>query len=118
MLVEGAGGWRVPILRDYFVSDLARDFGLPVIVVARNHLGALNHTLLTVESICASGLKCAGVILNNLPDDLLANGEPDPIATTNRAMLEELLAPPGVPVLFEVEPHQQTLDLANCELFL
>ena len=40
VIVEGVGGWRVPIARDYFVSDLARDFNLPVVVVVANRLGA------------------------------------------------------------------------------
>ena len=64
VIVEGVGGWLVPITRDYFVSDLAADFGLPVVVVVANRLGALNHTFLTVESILARGLECAGIILN------------------------------------------------------
>src|SRR5687767_5594426 len=64
VIVEGVGGWRVPIARDYFVSDLARDFALPVVVVVSNRLGAINHTLLTVDAIRAAGLECAGIILN------------------------------------------------------
>ena len=46
------------------VRDWARDLGLPVVVVARAGLGTLNHTLLTVESIRAAGVRCAGVVLN------------------------------------------------------
>jgi dethiobiotin synthetase len=94
VIVEGVGGWRVPITRDYFVSDLARDFGLPVVVVVANRLGALNHALLTVESILAGGLECAGVILNNV-----AAEKSDPATVTNRGILEEIA---GVPILAEV----------------
>jgi dethiobiotin synthetase len=44
VVVEGAGGWLVPIRADYFVSDLAAEMKLPVLVVAQNRLGCLNHT--------------------------------------------------------------------------
>jgi dethiobiotin synthetase len=102
LIVEGVGGWRVPITRDYFVGDLAAEFGLPVAVVVDNRLGALNHTLLTVESIQARGLPCAGLILNRVsPDDDIAT-------TTNRGMLEDLTS---LPILAEIT-HQQTV-LAN-----
>ncbi len=64
--VEGVGGWIVPITADYFSSDLAADLGLPVLVVAHNKLGCLNHILLTVCGIAEAELKCAGVVLNDL----------------------------------------------------
>ncbi len=106
ILVEGVGGWRVPIARDYFVSDLAAEFGLPVAVVVANRLGAINHTLLTIDSIRARGLVCAGVILN----EPAPHGEPSPIAeATNRSVLEELLE---VPILFEVRHGQAGLPIA------
>ncbi len=65
LLVEGAGGLLVPIRRNYFVADLARDLGLPVVIVARLGLGTINHTLLTVRQARAAGLTVAGVILND-----------------------------------------------------
>jgi dethiobiotin synthetase len=65
LLVEGAGGLLVPIRRDYFVADLARELGLPVVIVARLSLGTINHTLLTVRQARAAGLRVAGVILND-----------------------------------------------------
>jgi len=102
VIVEGVGGWMVPIDRDYFVADLAVEFGLPVAVVVRNQLGAINHALLTVRDIERRGLEFAGVILNNV--DL-----PDEVAVTNRAMLEELL---GCPALVEIKPGQTELTLA------
>jgi dethiobiotin synthetase len=96
VVVEGVGGWRVPITREFAVSDLARELALPIVVVAANRLGALNHTLLTVEAIVATGLQCAGVILNQY---LPGPNAPDIASTTNRAALEELLQ---VPILAEV----------------
>ncbi len=65
VVVEGVGGWLVPIDRDYFVSDLAVEMGLPVVVVAMNRLGCLNHTMLSVRSVAAHGLACRGVALNS-----------------------------------------------------
>ncbi len=64
VVVEGAGGWLVPIDAGKSVADLAVYLGLPVAVVAANRLGCLNHTFLTVGAIDASGLDCLGVFLN------------------------------------------------------
>ena len=104
LLVEGVGGWLVPIRRDYFVSDLAVEFGLPVVVVVPNRLGALNHALLTIRAIQSGGQQCAGLILNNAD----AASEEDIAAATNRSMLEDLA---GVPILFEIEKDQRELTL-------
>jgi dethiobiotin synthetase len=103
LLVEGVGGWLVPIRRDYFVSDLAAEFGLPVVVVVPNRLGALNHALLTIRAIQSGGQQCAGLILNNTDA-----AEEDIAAATNRSMLEDLA---GVPILFEIEKDQRELVL-------
>jgi dethiobiotin synthetase len=85
-LVEGVGGWLVPLTVNYFVRDWARELALPVAIVAPATLGMLNHTLLTIESVRASGCELAGVIVNHYSvdvDDLAA-------AVTNPAILEEL----------------------------
>ncbi|MGB9474400.1 MAG: ATP-dependent dethiobiotin synthetase BioD [Candidatus Udaeobacter sp.] len=50
VIVEGVGGWMVPIHRDYFVSDLAVAMKLPVLAVACNRPGCVNHAVLTVQS--------------------------------------------------------------------
>jgi dethiobiotin synthetase len=102
VIVEGVGGWRVPIARDYFVSDLAREFALPVVVVAANRLGAINHTLLTIESIHASGLACAGIILNHV----IPAGS-GLAAVTNRGILEEVAQ---APILAEVQFAPEIAD--------
>jgi dethiobiotin synthetase len=65
VLVEGAGGLLVPIRENYFVADLAKALKLQVVIVARLGLGTINHTLLTVRQANASGLKIAGLILND-----------------------------------------------------
>ena len=64
VIVEGTGGWLVPIRPDYFVSDLAAAMKLPVLVVAQNRLGCLNHAALTVRSVAAYELRCIGLVLS------------------------------------------------------
>jgi dethiobiotin synthetase len=93
VVVEGVGGWLVPIKRDYFVSDLAVAMQLPAVVVALNRLGCLNHTLLTVRSVIASGLPCAGVAWND------ASRHQDAASMTNRDVLSALLDVPLLPGL-------------------
>lgn len=101
IVVEGAGGWEVPIAANYRISDLAKDLGLPVIIVAANRLGALNHILLTVDAIRARGLTCAGIILNQLDDEL------DTAMITNKGVMEDLT---GVPLLEHLIHGQDFLD--------
>ena len=110
VVAEGAGGWAVPILRDFDFADLAAELGWPVLVVAANRLGALNHTLLTVRAIEARGLVCAGVVLNEVTD-----AEPgSPIATaTNRGILETLLACPIWPLGFREAPDAICRDISS-----
>ncbi len=64
MIVEGAGGLLVPLTRRSLVADLARDIGLPMVIVSRPGLGTINHTLLTIEAARRRGLAIAGVVLN------------------------------------------------------
>lgn len=95
VLVEGVGGWMVPIDSDYFVKDLAVEMGLPVLVVAQNRLGCLNHTLLTVRSVQAANLHCAAVVLNS------PSSSTDIAETTNAAVLASILDVPMLPQLGE-----------------
>lgn len=64
VIVEGIGGLMVPLKQDYFVVDLAREIGLPLIVVAKPGLGSINHTMLTVNYALKDGLTVAGIIIN------------------------------------------------------
>lgn len=101
---EGAGGWLVPLTRGKTIADFAAELGWPVVVVVRNKLGALNHALLTLESILARGLLVAGVILND------ADGMGDEATRTNRQVLEEFC---GCPILAEVTRGQTELPQAR-----
>ena len=63
-LIEGAGGWRVPISATELLSDLAIALKLPVILVVGVKLGCINHALLTAQAIQSDGLELAGWIAN------------------------------------------------------
>ncbi len=66
VLVEGAGGLMSPLGEDEYIADLACDFGFPLIVVARNTLGTINHVLQTLIAAATfrDGLEVAGIVLN------------------------------------------------------
>lgn len=100
---EGAGGWLVPIAANRTIADFAVELGWPVIVVVRNKLGALNHALLTLESIRNRDLPLAGIILNDL------EGQLDEATRTNRRVLEENC---GCPILAEIGRGQTLLAAA------
>ena len=93
VMVEGAGGWEVPLAGKETMADFAAALWLPIIVVVNNKLGCLNHTILTVKNIQARGLSCAGVILH------YAHDERDAASISNRMVLQNYL---DVPVLCEV----------------
>ncbi len=63
-LIEGAGGWRVPISETEFLSDFAIALKLPVILVVGVKLGCINHALLTAQAIQSDGLELAGWVAN------------------------------------------------------
>jgi dethiobiotin synthetase len=70
ILVEGVGGWRVPLGDAGDLADLAARMGLPVVLVVGVRLGCLSHALLTVESILARGCPMAGWVANCLQPDM------------------------------------------------
>jgi dethiobiotin synthetase len=96
VLIEGAGGLLVPIRENYFVADMAKTLGLPLLVVARLGLGTINHSLLTVRAARAIGLKVRGMVLNDT-----VGGKRGLAAKTNIEAVPELC---GVPLL-GVMPH-------------
>lgn len=101
VLVEGAGGWEVPLTESQTMADLANELALPIILVVNNKLGALNHTLLTLRAIEARGLTCAGIILNHVAD------ERDPASISNRAVLERFST---APILCEIMHGETAID--------
>jgi dethiobiotin synthetase len=65
VVVEGTGGVMVPLNRNKLVVDIAEELHLSALVVAGNKLGAINHTLLTIEALRARKMKIIGIIFNN-----------------------------------------------------
>jgi dethiobiotin synthetase len=66
VVVEGAGGWLVPLNQTETIEDLAICLDLPVILVVDIRLGCINHALLTVKAIESTGLKLQGWVANNV----------------------------------------------------
>ena len=96
LLVEGVGGFRVPLSAEFDTADLAVRLGLPVILVVGLRLGCLNHALLTAEAIAARGLPFAGWIANTIDPGMAHREE-------NIATLAERL---NVPLLGTL-PHAE-----------
>lgn len=75
VIVEGAGGFRVPLGADGDTALLVVRLGLPVVLVVGMRLGCLNHALLTAEAIAARGLRLAGWVANHIDPDMAAADE-------------------------------------------
>lgn len=104
VLVEGCGGWLVPLAPGVTMADAAEQLNLPIILVVGNRRGAVNHTLLTVEDIRRRGLRCHGIILNHLSDDW------DTSVLTNRKLIEDFT---GLPILSELIFGQEDMDASD-----
>jgi dethiobiotin synthetase len=101
LLVEGSGGWYVPLdPHDYMIADLAAALRLPVLVVTRADLGAINETLLTIHAVQERNLAVAGLVINRLP----AEGRRDVAMETNLVELPRLSGVPVRAVLPELGP--------------
>ena len=71
IVVEGVGGWQVPLNNTETVADLAQLIGLPVVLVVGMRLGCINHALLTRDSIQQSGCRLVGWVANCLTEPML-----------------------------------------------
>jgi len=106
LVVEGVGGFKVPLAEGLDTVDLARAAGLPVVLVVGLRLGCLNHALLTADAVRSAGLPLAGWIANAVDPDM-------PVRDENVAALEARL---GAPLLGRM-PHSTSPDarvLAAC----
>jgi len=90
VLVEGAGGWRVPLNDRELLSDVAKSLGFPVILVVNMKLGCLNHAILTAEAIARDGLTLVGWVANNSAETMPCYDEN--IATLSAMLTAPLLA--------------------------
>jgi dethiobiotin synthetase len=100
-IVEGAGGVMVPLLPSYTYADFAKVLKLPLIVVAANRLGMINHLLLTLEHASCQGLHVLGYVLNQI------ESQPSLATETNR---EALVSLTGVPCMGEL-PYIQGSEI-------
>ena len=69
LLVEGMGGIMTPILKNYYVADLIRDFNLSTIIVSRTKIGTINHSIMTIQQCKNYGLDVKGIIINDFDHD-------------------------------------------------
>ncbi len=99
VVVEGAGGWLVPLNDFQTMADLAKRFQLPVILVVGMRLGCINHALLSVEAIRATGLPLVGWIANQVSAEMNCLDE-------NIATLQQMI---DAPMLGQI-PHLEWLD--------
>jgi dethiobiotin synthetase len=98
VLVEGVGGFRVPLDNQRDTADLAIALGLPMVLVVGMRLGCLNHALLTAEAIAARGLRLAGWVANHIDPNMAAFEE-------NLATLQKWLPAPCLAVLPYLHDH-------------
>lgn len=87
LIIEGAGGLMVPLNNEDTLFDLMARFQVPVILVSRNYLGSINHTLLSIAQLQQRQIPIAGLVFNG------------PITPTTESIIEEMTK---VPVLFRI----------------
>lgn len=105
-VVEGAGGWLVPLNDNQTIADLAVQIKLPVVLVVAIKLGCINHALLSAQSIRSSGLELAGWVANDFLGD-----------SQNEAIIDAINSRIGAPCL-GVVPRLKKADNAGAYLKL
>lgn len=105
IIVEGIGGMLVPIKKNYLVANMIREMGLPLVIVSHVSLGAINHTLLTVDAALMRGFLIRGIIFNRAPVVNYSLAE-----LTNPRVIHELT---GLPVLGTL-PEIEEVSVENC----
>ena len=109
VIVEGAGGFCVPLNAHESTADLVQRLGLPVLLVVGMRLGCLNHALLTAQAVRACGLELAGWVANHV-DPRMAHAEANIAALTER-----FSAPPVARIGFSFPPDPRSIA-ANLDL--
>ena len=102
-LIEGAGGWLLPLNDTQLLSDWVAQKKWPVIMVVSIKLGCLNHALLTAQAIEQSGCQLVGWIAN-------FNHAETEIGRENLNFIKQKLQ---APLLFEVQPNQESVEVTN-----
>jgi dethiobiotin synthetase len=107
VIVEGIGGIRVPVSGGVDVLELAKEFSLPVVIVARPYLGTINHTLLTIDALRTAGLDVAGVVIS---------GYEAASATFAEETAADVIAEYGDVDILAIVPQDEDSDVENCRL--
>jgi dethiobiotin synthetase len=102
VVVEGIGGWRVPLSEQLSTVDLVRALQIPVLLVVGMRLGCINHTLLTTECIQADNICLAGLVVNELDREY----------ENQNQTLQSLARATKIPVLGKL-PYTRSFDLAK-----
>ena len=103
VVVEGVGGFRVPLTDTHDTADLALALNLPVVLVVGMRLGCISHALLTAEAIAARGLHLAGWVANRVDPDMGFADEN--IAAIRSRLMRQYDAP-----LLGIVPHLNPLS--------
>ncbi|WP_371185048.1 dethiobiotin synthase [Thalassotalea maritima] len=113
IITEGAGGWRLPLGDDRYLSDFVRQQSMDVILVVGMKLGCLNHALLTYQAIKADGLNVIGWVANQISEHPMAYHQEN-IAHLSLSINAPLLA--TIPYLNEPNQAGQFIELSklNC----
>ena len=111
VIVEGVGGFCVPLNRSEDSADMARQLGLPLILVVGVRLGCLNHALLTAQAICARGLRLAGWVANRVDPHMAAGA--DNIAALTQRLNAPLLGEIAYAELPDPRRVAEALDLSS-----
>lgn len=106
-LVEGAGGWRLPLGDGDYLSQVVQQLSLPVILVVGIKLGCLNHAILTQEAILADGVKIAGWVGNIVSPDTACIED-------NIASLDQMMIAPCIGII----PHLNTASAETARRYL
>ena len=112
VLVEGAGGWRVPLNERETLAELPKELNIPVILVVGMKLGCINHAILTAEAICNDGCKLAGWVANVVDKDMAE-------LAANFASLQSCIAAPClglVPFIANITPADVATHLEQNKL--
>ena len=107
LVIEGAGGWRVPINKRETMADIPKQLNAEVILVVGIRLGCINHALLTAQAIRMDGLKIAGWVANILDTEMLRIDEN--IDTLKQMLIEPCLG--VVPRFTDISPQQVAAHL-------
>lgn len=107
LVIEGAGGWRVPINKRETMADIPKQLNAEVVLVVGIRLGCINHALLTAQAIRMDGLRIAGWVANILDTEMLRIDEN--IDTLKQMMMEPCLG--VIPRLTDISPQQVAAHL-------